>query len=105
MAWGIACMVVAQFTAGCTGWQPSSLRGELGPNSAMKSNPGLINPTEKLYTKVRVDCAWVCWLCSAQRWAQGRCTTFPPPKAQRCCSGPAEPRRGMQTYLVLPGGS
>lgn len=39
--------MVTQFTAGCTGLQPSSLRGESGPNSAMKNNPGFINTVEK----------------------------------------------------------
>lgn len=39
--------MVTQFTSSCTGWQPSFLRGDLGPNSAMKNNPGFINPMEK----------------------------------------------------------
>lgn len=39
--------MVTQFTAGCAGWQPSLLRGELGPNSAVKNTHGFISQMEK----------------------------------------------------------
>lgn len=91
--------MVTQFTAGCTGLQPSSLRGESGPNSAMKNNPGFINTVEK--KKVRADSGW---LCISQHWAWGGCSPLSPTQAQ-LWSSPAEPPRGMQTYPILPGGS
>jgi len=77
-------------------------RGELDPNSAMKNNLGLINPMEKLYTRTRFGRAWVCRLCTARRRARGRRTALPPPRAQRCWPGPAEPHVGCKPTWSTP---
>lgn len=45
-AWGTAC-TVAQFTAGCTGWQPSSLRDSVRPKLCHEKQPWFKKPNGK----------------------------------------------------------
>lgn len=99
-------LMVTQFTAGCTGWQPSSLRGELAPNSAMINNTGFINQMDK-------SKGWLCLALQLSALGMGWMHTLPSSPGtvlpvQPCRTStwdanlPDPPRRLLPTCRVHP---